>query len=258
MAKIIIGHSDRILDKFVQASSFALGYPPENVGTSQPSQPWRTQNGVTSAYFLLDFGSLQSIDCVAAIATNLSAAATWRVRLSTVDTTGAAGNAHDSGIISAGINTTYRMAVRVFSSTASGRYFRIDFTDASLPYLEIGRAFAGVAFKPTTNFAFGARYEFTDHSKRFDGEGGRSWILRDAVQRGVSFTLDWVTDAERNSHGFNLAVFNGRFRDVLIVLDPASTDLGRDSIFGLLEEAPAWEMHFPGYNTSSFRVMERM
>ena len=127
MANCVIGHADRVLGKFVQASSEALGYPSTNVGVEHPSQPWRTQDGVTSAFVLIDFGSLQNIAAVAAIATNLSAAATWRVRLSTVDATGVAGNAHDSGTISAGVNTLYRMAVRIFSSTASGRYFQSRF-----------------------------------------------------------------------------------------------------------------------------------
>ena len=72
-----------------------------------------------------------------------------------------------------------------------------------------------------------------------------------------------MTDTERNDTGLLISMNSGRFRDVLTVLDSASTDLGRDSVFGLLEDVPAWEMHFSSptsgnFNSATFRVWERM
>jgi hypothetical protein len=258
MANVVFGFSDRILGKTVTSDSVLLNLPPGNVATEQPSQVWRSVPGTTTAWLVVDFTSSQSIGVVAAIATNLSAAATWRVRLSTVDATGAAGDAHDSGMINAGVNPIERMAIRVLASTVSGRYLRVDFIDASLPYLEVGRLFAGVKWQPTRNYRFGSQVTFRDFSKGMYGDNGQYWALRGSMQKIISFSMPAITETERNTFGLSMTRNSGRFRDILVVLDPNSSDLGRDSVFGILEEVPIWELGFPGHHTVGFRVAERL
>ena len=221
-------------------------------------QVWRSVAGVTSAYLLVDLGASYSIGGVYAGNINLSGSGTWRVRLSTADATGAAGDAHDSTATATGISTEYRLAVRIFSAAATGRYLRIDLSDATLTHLEVGLLWAGTVFKPGKNFAFGAQRGYIDHSRRSNGSDGQHWVTRGSRQRYVRFSLPAITTSEATVSGEVLSRKAGTSDDVLVCLDSASSNIGRETFLGLLDEVPAWEMSFPGYESASFQVVQRL
>ncbi len=204
----------------------------------------------------MDFGAAVSIGCIYLGNTNLSAAGTWRIRLSVNADMSSPG--YDSTTVVAGVDPAFRLAVLFLASPVSRRYLRVDLSDGSLPHLEVGRLFAGAAFKPTHNFQFGAKREIRDWSRRFSSETGNDYVLRGSVQRAVSFSLSAVTTAEWEASLEPMLRLSGTSADVLVCLDPASSNVGRDTYFGLLDEIPAYEMNFPGHGSANFRVAHRL
>lgn len=259
MGKIVIGYNDYVKDAVAITSDSALAtLPAANVAAVQVSQRWQTVPATTTAYLLIDLGTASSIEMVALINTNLSAAATWRIRISTADATGDTGDALDTTAINAGVDTRYKKAIYVLSSAVTGRYVKINLIDASLPYLAVGRAVVCKAFKPTYNFSPNAQVFYRDWSNRYSAYDGQTWVLRGSMQRGFAFVLPAVTDTERNSIGEELLQDHGIHQDVLVCLDQASTNLGRDSVWGLLEEMPAWTRHANGYANIACKIVDRL
>ena len=178
-----------------------------------------------------------------------------RIRLSASSTLSSP--LYDSGVAVAGVAPEYRCTFKTFT-TAVARYLGLNFADASLPNIDVGRVIAGTCFRPSYNFSYGAKREHGDTSIRTVSENGNDYVLRGVYRRGISFTLPAVTIAEWAAHGEPLLRLAGVHQDVVICLDPSSSNIGRDTFAGLLEELPAWEMFFPGYDTASFRLMHRV
>ena len=258
MANIVIGYDDKVSGGTITAGHARAGLPGANVGTAQPGQVWRTPAATTTSHLLVDLGASYSISSVFLGTTNLTAAATWRVRFSTADATGVAGNSHDSTTIAAGVDPIFGSALRVFSSPATGRYVRVDLVDASLPYLEAGILRAGPAFRPAKNYEMGAKLLHRDFSRGRLGWDGSQWLLRGSQQRGVELRLPAVTTAEWETHGEPLIRMSGTSRDVWVCLDTAASNVGRETFFGLMDEVPAWERALIGHVTTAFRVWHRI
>lgn len=252
------GYRDRVVSGTVTAGSARAGLPAVNLQTAQPGQVWRTAAGTTTTTLLVDFGASYPIGAVYLGNTNLTASATWRVRLSTADPTGAAGDAYDSTTVSAGADTAYGLAVRVLGSDVTCRYLHVTLTDATLTYIEAGLLRALAVWRPTNNFQFGAVRAYQDYSKRRKGWDGQDWVLRGSRQRGFQFSFIAATTAEWETHGEAITRLQGMTEDVLIVVDTATANTGRDTYFGLLDEVPAWEMGFPGLLSANFRVWHRL
>ena len=49
--------------------------------------------------------------------------------------------------------------------------------------------------------------------------------------------MGWITEAQTNGALEQINLLNGRRLPVLFIMNPASTNLGRDSIFGLIQES---------------------
>ncbi len=253
-----MGYGDRVAGAAITAGSARPGLPGANVGTPLTGQVWRSQAAVTASYLLADLGAQYPIGAVYMGAHNLTATGTWRVRLSTVDATGAAGNAHDSTAIPTGISVAYGIAVRIFSAPATGRYLRIDLSDAAVPYLEVGRLWAGKAFTPAIGYEFGASRLSRDFSRKSQGNDGQDWVLRASIQRGLSFSLPAITTTEATADGEAIVKQVGTSQDMLVCLNPTATDIGRETYLGLCDEPSAWEVSFPGHEKTSFRIWHRI
>lgn len=239
----------------VTAGSAATSAPAANLRDSQLAVKWRSQTGTNSTYVLADLGAQRSIDAVGLIATNLTAAATRRVRISTTDSTGAAGDAHDSGTGSAGVDPLYSTMLRLLPSPVTGRYVRIDITDASLQYLEAGRFLVGLCWRPTYNYRLGWTAQAVDDAQVATTWGGADWRDGRAVRRRIRAEL-LLTRAEFDTHGQAILRLGGS-RDVLFVLDPDSSNLGRDSIFGRI--APVELRNpYPAVFATTLDITERL
>jgi hypothetical protein len=258
LGKIVIGYQDRYRTATVSATSETSGLPAAYLKTPQPSQPWRTQPGVTSASVTLDIGGAFEVGALVAVATNLTAAATMRWMISSSDPIVATGNLLDTGTFNPGVDVRYRMAIKFLDPGVNGRYHKVTFTDASLPYLEIGRLAGLILWRPKHNFESGLEYADQDWSQVYQGSSGEDYVLRGPYQRGFSFSLPVAIASEMALHARAVPERSGRWQDVLVCINDTSTNLGRDSVYGLMKSLPIWSMAHFDRNSASFQVMERM
>ncbi len=235
----------------------ATGTPASAVLDPQLEIRWRSAAGVTSTWLLVDIGAQRAIDTVALFGTALTSSASLRVRLSTADATGAAGDAHDSGTIAAGADPQRGgAAIYLIGTAVYARYVRVDISDGTLPWLEVGRLVAGARWRFARNYRLGWTIEAVDDAHVAVTWGGHEWRDGRRVRRRVRVELPAITRAEYELHGQALLAAGGS-RDVLLLLDQASTALPRDSVFGRLAPV-ALRNPYPGHYTAVLDLTERM
>ncbi len=241
MANAAVAFSNLIdlADTAVSASNWILLAPPANLINPHVGKKWR--DNATSTFILVSTAGSNLIDTVmvAGVSSNIIAInPTFRIRLSTADPTGAAGDAHDSGSIT-GVpyfDADYGMLVYLLSTPVSAAIIRVDIAQAGVDYIEAGRMFAGVRNVYETNFQ--APFTRTASRRSVDaiGVGGQTFVdpRRGFWQTAARF--EFLTETERT--GFvedvsNAVVIDGHL-DMLWIEDTASSNLSRDSIWGYL------------------------
>jgi len=195
-------------------------------------EKWRFN--ATSGYVVCDLGSTKSVDTIALMGMSGDDPA-LRVKVSTADSSGAAGDAYDSGALASAWDSDYLPFVRLISAPVSGRYVRIDISEVGVDYIEAGRLFIGVRQQFGINFRPGWERAIVDPSIRTGGLGGQTFDdLRDKY-RTLALTIEWATLTERNNiiEAIDLAL--GQTGDMLVVTDPNSSTLSRDCIWGYQE-----------------------
>jgi hypothetical protein len=206
----------------------------QNLKTEDVRHVWRGDE--TTPHILADFGSQIEVGATALMNFNALADDGVRVRLSTIDATGVAGDAYDSGtsFIPTAVDPAFRIFLHVLPTPAIGRYLRLNFTLASIP--EAGRWFAGPAWLPSRSFSFGWRPPWRDASRRAESLGQVIYIDRKIRQRGMQFSLRGITETEWATQVNEINRICGTSRDILICKDIANSNLGRVTIWGLLEQ----------------------
>lgn len=255
--KIAIGYLDRCKPGSVTASSALLSLPVINVIGDDIPKVWRSQIGVTSASLVFDFGAQYPVGGVGLIRTNLSATGDWRIRLSNSDPTGVAGEIYDSTLINADVDTIYKKAVKLFSEVTA-RYLRIDLVDASLPYLEAGRAWCGRVYHPTFNYQENAVLPFRSYSRRTTGDDGSEWNYRGNTQRGFSFALLHISDTERLTHLDPMILQDGVDEPLLVVRDDQSTNLSRDTFYGTVDSIQQVQLMYLNGSSVQMTVWDKI
>lgn len=191
----------------------------------------KTRANEASVSYTCDLGSLQSIDTIALMGLSGSSPAI-RVRISTVDTSGAAGDAYDSGSLAGAWDSDYLPFVYLLLAAVIGRYVRIDISENGVAYIESGRLFIGVRQTFEINFKPGWSRVVVDPSVRTVGRSGQTFDdLRDKY-RMLELTVEWATEDERWDiiEAIDLAL--GQTGDVLVITNPDSSNLSRDCIWG--------------------------
>jgi hypothetical protein len=259
-SRLIIGTLDRVGQTGVTLVSAAAdpAFPAANLATNQPGEVMRTSVGTTTASILIDLGTQVAMQAFFLGNTNLTSAGTWRIRLSTADATGVAGNALDTTTVNAGVSTTWKRALFVASSSVTGRYLLVNLTDATLPYLEAGILRALVTWNPARGYRFGSRQVLNDYSKVKKGPNGQQWPLLGPVQRGVQFSMPVISLTEYTTFGEPFERWAGVSRDILVCLDNTAADLGSVTYFGLKEQVAEYERFAPGFYAAEFRLFDRV
>ena len=251
MANIVLGYSDRVVLGTVTASTELPTLPAINL--QQPFlNPNRWRSSANTATIDVNFGASYTIGVIALLGSNLTAAATFRLRLSA--NSALTSPTYDTGVsqINAGVDPTYDHLIHILPTSQAGQYLRLELTDSSLPYIEAGRLFAGIKFQPVHNFAYDYKRTTLDSVRMVDSEGGQSWVEVGVQKEEVRLHFEAFTDSESQA---DLTAIRrlGRHKDILAVLNPASTNLGRDSVFGQITENLS-DQH-AGYNRHSFDLV---
>jgi hypothetical protein len=211
----------------VTASSQALLLPVSNLKVPHIARKWRGGNG-TSDYFICDLGSSQSVDTLAVLGLTANQI---RLRISSSDATGASGDLFDSGVV--GVDQNYLSNISLLSAPVSGRYVRVDLTTTG-QFVEAGRLFVGLRTQFAYNFIPGWQRMWTDLSTRTKTLAGQTQVFPRGVFRTYTVNFDFLRQADRDGFVETIDMINAMKVDVLFVSNPASTNLSRDSVWGLM------------------------
>ena len=250
----------------VTASSWIAAAPPSMVQNHHVSRRWKGQAG-NAEWLLLDLGALTSIDTVAVFGiqgifgdtqSNLSALALTRVRISTVDATGNAGNAHDSTSVAGRIRDSYGALVYLLTTPVSGRYVKIDISESTASAILAGRLVVGLRNLFTINFSFGWGFGYVDLSRKKKSAGGQTFIARDDRYRVLTASFETLVEADRYAFVHDADRLNGISQDVLFMINTASSQPDRDSVWGLMQDMTPPTQPNPSFFQKQYVIEERL
>lgn len=223
---------------------------------------WRsTAEPATITVDLTGAASNVSIDIAALFGLTVGSTATIRVMISNTAGGAASGNLHDVTYSSADeeFKPDYGALILPLAAPVSARYVRFVITDGPASYVEAGRGFVGLREAFTYNFAPGGGIAWTDLSRKTKTPGGQTLIFPDSKFRSAEINLEWVSAAQREGLLESIDRINGQSIDCLFILDTASNNLPRDSIFGLLTQpTPTLYTAIPDIFSRAVRIEERL
>lgn len=255
---MLIAWSNLADDAVVSATSEQSSAPGANVQNAHVSKKWIAVEGVNSASLIVDMRASVACAILAVLGSNMTGAATLRLRASDSDSTGVTGELYDSTLITAGAKAGYGAAYLSFVSAAA-RYWRLDLADASLTTLQVGRVFLGPKWTPAVNHSFGWSVTPQDESKITRSYGGQSFADVRPQRRIIQFTLSWNSEAEMYGNAFAMERANGIVKDVLAVNDIAAAGyLSEQSVFGLCSASEPLVNENYGIFRQNFQIEERL
>jgi|GEM_PF-5669587 len=219
------------------AGSVGMNTPPGRMVTPHLSDCWRSAPGVNATWIEFEITSVEDIDTVALIGTNLTELADWRIRIGIVDLLVPGNVAFDSGIVNAGVVGHWGLAARYLPQLFPGNRVRIDLEDPSLSEIEVPRVWFGRSWRPTYGFKFGHQQKLFDHSVVTESEYGSTFIDIRPSRRG--YTLEFgVMSAADHREVRRLHRLCGASRELLLCLDDQSPELGEDTLLVLPQGDP--------------------
>lgn len=260
MANAAIAYLNLADSGTVSASSQQVTLPATNVQTPHVEERWRSS--VSSAYLIVDLGSVQSIDTVLLRGITVGSSGTAQVRISATDPQVESALLHDSGALSSGsssFDVAYDALVRLLSTPVSGRYVRIDLLDSAASYVEAGRLFVGLRTTFDRNFTFGWSIGWADRSVKSKTRGGQTLTWNDNSYRILDVNFDSVSSSQRYGIVESIDRLNGQRTDILFITDPDSTNLPRDSIWGLITDlSPVVQPQLVDIFGRQYKIEERL
>lgn len=241
----------------VSATSAQILTPPSLLLDPHVSRHWRGAGGISDDV-IIDLGSMQSVDTIYGMGSNLSAAGATRLRISSADSTGVAGDVYDSSALTGLVDPNYGYAPFLLPSPVSGRYLRLGFSDASLSAIELGRMFIGLRTQFTYNFDYGWSIQRVDRSTRTKTRAGQTQVFRDNAYRTFDLPMNFVAPADRYGLIEAMDIACGQNTDILMITDPMSSNLGRDSIWGLVSDLTAIIQPNLAVFTKDYKIEERL
>lgn len=240
----------------LSASSSVSTLPVDRLATDDIQDVW--QAGSTSAYVLADLGASYQIGAIMLVNSNAGLADAARFRVSTVDATGAAGDAHDSSTIPSAVNPTFARLVHFIAPAVTGRYVRIDLSQSSAP--RAGRLVIARTWTPSRHFSLVTPWEplSRDWSVRSRSIGLNLFFDRKPRQRGVRFTLRGLPTAEAETEIEALNRLNGTSKDIMVCRDAEASDLGAVTLWGLMETTISYPQIERDFFVADFRMWDRL
>lgn len=223
----------------------------------------------TAAAVLVDLGGTRSIDCVFIGSTTLGIAGSlifYRVRLSTTDATGAAGDAWDTGTTAAATGPDYQGNVVVIrSTTASGRYLLVELLDGSASQVDWGVLGAGQLWRMSRaqSYGFTEGRLIGDTLERNPMTGAEFPAAALVNPRYAVFQTALLSNADATGPLRTMTASAGAVRNCLWIPDTAlsAAEMNARSLWGSVarpgDEAGAARVAFPGW-TKSWRMVERI
>jgi hypothetical protein len=229
-------------------------------------QPRLRMRCLVGAAILVDFGGQRSVDCVAAISTNATAAALVRVRLSTTDPTGAAGDAWDSGTIPADtrVEANGNIVVVRTAGAVAGRYLLIEILDGSRAYIDVGHLAVGALWRLSRAQSYGFREGrlMLDQRERNAFTGAEFPVAALFNPRFTVFAVQNLGRTEIEAQHRDMLRLLGAVGDALWIPEVtlSQSELNRRAIWGAAaqpgDDAAAERVNFIGWSRA-WRLIER-
>lgn len=234
------------------ASTSQLLTPISNLLVPHVARKWRGAGGTTDN-FVYDLGASTTIDTLAVFGIT---ATQIRLRVSSLDVTGSAGDIYDSGTLA--VDQIYLSSITILPATVSGRYFRVDLTTTGA-YVEAGRVFLGTSTQFAFNYVKGWQRLWNDRSTKSKTRGGQTQIFKDVTYRSIDVTFDFLSQTDRDGFVEVIDRVNATSTDVLFVTNPTSVNLPRDSIWGLISSAtPVVQPYDVSFYSKQYLIEERL
>lgn len=240
------------------ASSALVLTPPAILKDPHVARKWRGRNGETE---YIATSMLTGFDTVLLRGVNLTEAGTYRVRVSSVDTSGQAGDLYDTGVVT-GVDPIYATLLVLLPALMTG-IVRIDLTEPGASYIEAGRLFVGPRSQFNINFSYGWSERWIDRSQETESRGGQTYIDSDVTYRCWSMNFEYLSGALRYGVLQDLDRLIGTKADFLMIANPDSDNLGRDSLWGRVKQVspivqPQVFIDDQGGFSKSFEIYERL
>jgi len=239
MAICAFGYTNRILAGTISAGSEVSGLGSGNLQTQQggDSAAWRTAGVVTSAagaWFRVDAGAATTWRAFALARTNLTTAATVRWRVGTIASPGLN---YDSGTISAGIVAGFGQSILVAPSDITGQVVRCDIDDPANPdgFVSVALAYAGPIWQPSISFSPETSLSATRGNEATQTRSGAAFVSARYYQRAWAISHGAVKAADLWAQLMPMDRVAADGTNVLFIPDPASAQIQRESVFGILE-----------------------
>lgn len=233
----------------LSASQTAGNLTPDNMAKPQIIIPWRTTS--VTAWGQADFGADVAVGCLCLRfrRTNGSvppSAGTVRHQLDADGGTPGAGVAYDSTAVAINCDADYGYHLIVLSSELSARYWRFTFAVSGVSFIDVGRAWAGPAFRPTINVGYPHDDMWFDRTVISSaGRAGTEWADPRPFQRAIGVNLGAIHEDDHASIR-SLMRAAGIGGQVLFCLDPDTADgRQRDTIIGRREQNRALSHSVP-------------
>lgn len=226
-----VNHVDRagaVLTASQQAGDLSVA----NLANPIVGRRWRTTD--LTGWGQVDFGAEVTVGVLALRLprdTALPAGGSIAHALDPDGGTAGAGAAYSSGSVALGIADGYGYHVDVLPAPVTARTWRFTFAVLGVTFLDVGRAWAGEAWRPSHGISFGYEDEWADLSRVSRSErSGAEFADPRARQRLFAFGLDGLDEDEANDVR-EMQRIAGTSQQVLLVKDPAAwsteTILGR-------------------------------
>jgi hypothetical protein len=240
----------------ITAGSQSLLLPVSNIQVPHVARKWRSLPSIGSNDFiLLDYGTSISMDTFAVMGINGNAI---RYRLSNTDPTAATAEVYDSGVLT--VDQSYMSSIVILPSPLSARYMSITVANktAANLYVEVGRVFVGLKTQFSYNYVKGWQRTWTDLSNKSKTRGGQTQIFNNAVYRTYDVTFDFLSQSDRDGFVENIDRVNAQKTDVLFIGNPASSNISRDSVWGLMTTLTPVVQQYVGIYSKQYIIEERL
>lgn len=188
---------------------------------------WRSIGN--SAWFVLDLGEEMMVSDIALIGI---LGEDIRCYASLTDPTGLDASAFDSGALT--VDQNYKRSVFAFSAPAPVRYIRIELSHSASDYVEAGRLVVGNRSTFSINMSYGSSRGYNDPSQLYFSRNLQTRVSPEDSLQVVNAVFNFLTAADRFSFVEDIMRDNGIKKDILLMLDPDSDNLARDTVWGLI------------------------
>lgn len=250
----------------ITGSSTAGDLPITNLKTAPIGQ---TARFLTPSAVNIQANISGEINLIAVLGHNGSATGTARVLAATTEAALDVAPDYDSGLLPirsnqpdyTGSNISGAMETNHFihflPSALDYQFWRVELSDPSLTYLDVGRFYLSKAWQPETNMDYGCQIGWVDPSTSSRTVSGRIVTMQRPKYRYVDFQLSFASEQEMYDNAFEIDRLRGTSKDVLFINDPdAMSMIQKRSVYGTMQSlSPIINAHFSLFE-KSFRIEE--